>query len=399
MEEKNRDFGELQEMGDGKRLVSISAFDSLVKERPRDVGGPIAENRLEYQLNWGLKKLLMLQESEQPYTIIFDLYDDILVLDSDTNPTCIDFYQVKTTANGHWTPSKLLAINEKKAETQKKEIQLDLFNDNTGNKPKHSKIGNLMRHSLIFDDARDYYFVTNAGLSGDLIPDDQDDNEEILFRDLKPEIKSKFYERLRKELKYLDEKELEKLHFIKGQMAVHDYEETVIGIVSKFLKNHLRLANIPPEPIYECLIAEIRKRNKNEIKPGSVEELLKTKAFTKRDFEEFLAGVKNLKNFEGRKTRIQQVLLQFIPNKAAKRRNILTELENVRVATLTYDNNDLYLLHNALLKTIDKISVDDINEWEWCNLIFDKMKQEYPNFMNHSEDYLKCLILYEICNY
>ena len=384
---------------EGERRARMSAYDSLVKERPRDVGGPIAENRLEYQLNWGLKKLLMLQESDEPYTIIFDLHDDILVLDSDTNPTCIDFYQVKTISNGHWTPSKLLTINEKKTETQKKEIQLDLFKDNTGNKPKYSKIGNLMKHSIVFDEARNYYFVTNAGLSDDLIPEDQDDNEEIFFKDLNPEIKRKFYEKLKKEIKDLDEKALERLHFIKGQMAVYDYEETVIGIVSKFLKNHLRLANIPPEPIYECLIAEIRKRNKNEIKPGSVEDLLKTKAFTKRDFEEFLTGVKNLKNFEGRKTRIQQVLLQFIPNKAAKRRRILTELENVRVATLTYDNNDLYLLHNALMKTIDKISGDDINEWEWCNLIYDKLKEEYPNFMNHSEDYLKCLILYEICNY
>ena len=378
----------------------MSAFDSLVKERPRDVGGPTAENRLEYQLNWGLKKLLMLQESAEPYTIIFDLHDDILVLDSDTNPTCIDFYQVKTTSNGHWTPSKLLTINEKKkTEMPKKEVQLDLFKDNPDSKPKHSKIRNLMRHSLIYDEARDDYFVTNAGLSDDLIPEDQDDKEEILFKDLNPEIKRKFYERLKKELKEVDEKALERLHFIKGQMAVHDYEETVIGIVSKFLKNHLKLANMPPEPIYECLIAEIRKRNKNEIKPGSVEELLKTKAFTKKDFEEFLTGVKNLKNFEERKTRIQQVLLQFNPNEAVKRRNIMRELENVRVATLTYDNNDLYLLHNSLTKTMDKISGKDINEWQWCNLIYDKLIEEYPNFMNHSEDYLKCLILYEICNY
>ena len=378
----------------------MSAFDSLVKERPRDVGGPTAENRLEYQLNWGLKKLLMLQETDEPYTIIFDLHDDILVLDSDTNPTCIDFYQVKTTSNGHWTPSKLLTINEKKKnETPKKEVQLDLFKDNPVSKPKYSKIGNLMRHSLIYDEARDYYFVTNAGLSDELIPEDQDDKEEVLFKDLNPEMKRKFYERLKKELKEVDEKSLERLHFIKGQMAVHDYEETVIGIVSKFLKNHLKLANMPPEPIYECLISEIRKRNKNEIKPGSVEELLKTKAFTKKDFEEFLTGVKNLKNFEERKTRIQQVLLQFNPNEAVKRRNIMRELENVRVATLTYDNNDLYLLHNALTKTIDNLSVGDKNEWQLCNLIYDKLIEEYPNFMNHTEDYLKCLILYEICNY
>ena len=71
----------------------------------------------------------------------------------------------------------------------------------------------------------------------------------------------------------------------------------------------------------------------------------------------------------------------------------------MRVATLTYDNNDLYLLHNALTKTIDNLSVGDKNEWQLCILIYDKLIEEYPNFMNHTEDYLKCLILYEICNY
>ena len=378
----------------------MSAFDSLVKERVRDVGGPIAENRLEYQLNWGLKKLLKLQEKGEPYTIIFDLHDDILVLDSDINPTSIDFYQVKTTSKGHWTSTALLTRSEKKKSKKlKKTVELDLFEEHASSKTKYSKIGNLLRHSTVFNEARDYYFVTNAGLSENLIPTDKGDEEEVDFKDLDVKEKDKFIEKLSKEIKGFDGKTLDKLHFIKGQMAVSDYEETVIGIVNKFIKIHLKLANIPPEPIYECLIAEIRKRNKNEIKPGSVEELLKTKAFTKKDFEEFLAGVKNLKNFEERKTRIQNVMLQFAPQESAKRRNILRELENVRVETLTYDNNDLYLIHNALMKIMEKTSGDRINEWEWCYLIFDKLKEEYPNFMNHSEDYLKCLILYEICEY
>ena len=63
--------------------------------------------------------------------------------------------------------------------------------------------------------------------------------------------KDKFIEKLSKEINGFDGKSLDKLHFIKGQMAVSDYEETVIGIVNKFLKNHLRLVNMPPEPIYE----------------------------------------------------------------------------------------------------------------------------------------------------
>lgn len=379
----------------------MSAFDSLVKERPKDIGGPIAENRLEYQLNWGLKKLLKLQEEGEPYTIIFDLYDDILVLDSDINPTSIDFYQVKTTSKGHWTTSDLLAKSEtkKNRDKAKKVIELDLFDENTPNKPKYSKIGNLLKHSKIFDEARDYYFVTNAGLSDNLTPTDKEDEEEIDFKDLDDREKDKFREKLSQEINEFDVKTLEKLHFIRGQMAVNDYEETVIGIVNKFLKNHLKLVNMPPEPIYDCLISEIRKRNKREIKPGSVEQLLKTKAFTKTNFEEFLAGIKDLKNLEERKTRMFEVMLHFIPNESAKRNSILREVDNVRVATLTYDNNDLYLIHNALMMIMKKFPGEQLNEWERCNLIYNKLMEDYPYLTNHPENYLKCMILYEICDY
>ena len=93
------------------------------------------------------------------------------------------------------------------------------------------------------------------------------------------------------------------------------------------------------------------------------------------------------------------MMLHFIPNESAKRKSILNEVDNVRVATLTYDNNDLYLIHNALISIMKKYPGNHLNEWERCNLIYDKLIDEYPYLTNHPEDYLKCLILYEICDY
>lgn len=64
----------------------MNAFDSIVARKPRENAGPMAANRFAYQLDWGLKRLLELEESNQPYTVIFDYQDDILVLDSDEDP-------------------------------------------------------------------------------------------------------------------------------------------------------------------------------------------------------------------------------------------------------------------------------------------------------------------------
>lgn len=50
----------------------MNAFDSIVAKKPRENAGAMAANRFSYQLDWGLNKLLELEGSNLPYTIIFD---------------------------------------------------------------------------------------------------------------------------------------------------------------------------------------------------------------------------------------------------------------------------------------------------------------------------------------
>lgn len=80
----------------------MNAFDSIVAKKPLENAGAMAGNRFAYQLDWGLKRLLELEEEGKPYTVIFDYQDDILVLDSDEYPQYIDFYQVKTNTAAGW---------------------------------------------------------------------------------------------------------------------------------------------------------------------------------------------------------------------------------------------------------------------------------------------------------
>lgn len=50
----------------------MNAFDSIVAKKPRENAGAMAGNRFAYQLDWGLKRLLELEEEGKPYTVIFD---------------------------------------------------------------------------------------------------------------------------------------------------------------------------------------------------------------------------------------------------------------------------------------------------------------------------------------
>ncbi len=380
----------------------MNAFDSIVNKKPRENAGAPASNRFAYQRNWGLKKLLSLQESGVPYTIIFDYYDDILVLNSDEDPTSIDFYQVKTEdTKGHWTPHDLLKTtlkkDSKKKKKNEKEPESEFKGDAQEEEMKNSWVGKLMLHSVDFKkDAGDFYFVTNINMGKDLVPKDHDGGEEIAFADLDPKLKARFKSKLKKEIPELDEEAVERLHFIKGQMGINDYVKTVIGYIHDFLEEHYPTVIIKARPVYEHLIAEIRKRNDKELKPSTVEDLVKYKAFTKKGFTNFLKGIETLKGMETRKTLIQNVLLQSIPDNAAMQRSILRKFDKIKEETLIYDNHEFLRLIGAIDLAINKTEQKGITMWEWCNRALDKLKEEYENFMGYEEDYLKCLILYEL---
>ena len=381
----------------------MSAFDSIVAKKPRENAGAMAGNRFAYQLDWGLKRLLELEESGKPYTVIFDYQDDILVLDSDEDPQYIDFYQVKTnTAASGWRKNDLYTVNKKKTKKDQA-AQPTLFdeldNDDVEEDEKYSKIAKLLIHSQDFPtEARDYFFVTNANFGSTLIKGAKlNKAEELQFADLIEKARDEIKKRVKEELPDIDDSVFEHLHFIKNQMGINDHEATVIGLLTNFINTHLPKAKVPVRPVYDTLIGEIRRRNNYEIEPNSKEDLLKNKAFTKDQFHKFLKGLETYENIEGKKSIIQSILQQFLPpNAAAKRRSILKQIDSIKENFLIYDNHEFLRLYKTIDLLIDETS-GDYNEWDWSQKVLERLKDDYGFTISHNDDFLTCLILYEMC--
>lgn len=378
----------------------MNAFDSIVAKKPRENAGALAANRFTYQLDWGLKKLLELEESNQPYTIIFDYQDDILVLDSDEEPNYIDFYQVKTNAAaGGWSKAQLTKVPPVKL--SKEPMQGDLFSgseDDVEEEGKYSKIAKLLIHSLDFpDNARDFFFVTNANFGGTLIKGRKFNRaQEMEFAQLAQEAQKDIKQKIKAELPSLDDGVFERLHFIKNQMSIEDHEKTIIGFLTDFLNKHIPKANVSVRPVYDTLMGEIRKRNDYEATPNSVDDLVKNKAFTKTQFHEFLSGLETYENIEGKKSIIQNNLSHYLPDNAApKRRSILRQIDKIKEDFLIYDNSEFLRLYKTIEILIDK-TTGDYNEWEWSQKVLEKLKEDGSFTMRYSDDYLTCLILYEM---
>lgn len=379
----------------------MNAFDSIVAIKPRENAGAMAANRFAYQLDWGLKKLLELEESNLPYTIIFDYQDDILVLDSDEDPNYIDFYQVKTNISaGGWSRSQLTKVYP--AKTKKKPVQTDLFSepiDDFEEGGKYSKIAKLLIHSLDFvSNARDYFFVTNANFGGTLIKGREYSRaKEVLFSQLTQEAQDDIKQKIKKELPDIDDNVFEHLHFIKNQMSIDDHEATIIGFLTDFLNRHIPKAKVAVKPVYDTLMGEIRKRNDYESEPNSINDLVNNKAFTKTQFHQFLKGLETYENVEAKKSIIQGVLLKFLPENASiRRKNILKQIDAIKEGFLIYDNHEFLRLYKTIDLLLNKAN-GNYNEWECSQMILERLKEDDSFTMRYNDEYLTCLILYEMC--
>lgn len=379
----------------------MNALESIVARKPRENAGSLAANRFAYQLDWGLKKLLELEESNQPYTIIFDYQDDILVLESDKDPNYIDFYQVKTNAAaGGWRLGQLTRVLKPK--TKKEPVQTDLFSqpvDDVEEEEKYSKLAKLLIHSLDFpSNARDYFFVTNANFGGTLIKGREFNRMQNLdFSQLVKEAQDEIKKKVKNELPEIDDSVFEHLHFIKNQMSIDDHEVIIIGLLTDFLNRHIPKAKVSVRPVYDTLMGEMKKRNNYEAIPDSVEDLVKNKAFTKTQFHQFLKGLETYENTEGKRAVIQNHLLHYLPdNEAAKRRSILKQINAIKEDFLVYDNHEFLRLYKTIDLLLDK-TTGDYNEWEWSQKVLERLKEDGSFTMRYNDDYLTCLILYEMC--
>lgn len=95
-----------------KPLQKNNLLDVFVSKVPRERAGARSSNRFTYQQSWALCLLLELEKSQSDYLIIFDYHDDIVVFNSETLPSEVSFFQVKT-RNSDWTLTDLLQRNKK----------------------------------------------------------------------------------------------------------------------------------------------------------------------------------------------------------------------------------------------------------------------------------------------
>ena len=391
-------------------------LDELASLKPRENAGASSSNRFEYQVNWGLHRLLQLEDEEERkkkesknednndegYVMILDYHDDIVVCNSDSGKDYIDFYQIKTRKNSNWGIMNLCDKKEKKNDDKEESDESDdkkydskqiekSQNDITS---KISIVAKLLQHTKDFDKTRKLYFVTNAHIN--FIGNKPVCN----FSELTKNNKDKIKEKIKLQLGNVKDENFEKLIFVQNEMSETRYKDTMLGELMNYLKEKWEIST-DTDVVYKNLISLIRNKTNYEKLVDNRQDLLKYKAITHKEFRQYLLGLTRIKDFN---EIVQIIKLDLSDDMSYYSRKELTfpikskiknELSKIKCDILNYGDDELNRLVNAINIALKvEVAEGDLDLWYYVKRIYNNIMSEYNNYKNYEEYYIKSLILY-----
>lgn len=356
----------------------MSLINKLKSIKPRENSGSVSSNRFDYQKNWAICKLLELSEKDD-FLLAFEFYEDIIIFDSSKSPNFIDFYQVKTKSKGKHSISSLTK------KTKGSSILGKLFN-NKVNFENETKSLNIIANC-------DYNVKPKVGESFGL---------KICCDNLSKNEKDKLINALTSELSITWKSEYEKIIFLeKSDLTIEHHSELTQQKLIKHIEKKSGDIKYSPSLAYRTIFDEVKRRNNIEKELQSFDELVKYKSISKQEFEHIIQVVTTQPDkFEILK---QEIVSRLDSENVSFgfRRFFKSNWKNIEIEYLKPKN----LLFKRIASKTERI-IDD-NESVLPNKLIDSMEfilnelskiDEVKNQLIFNEDYLKMMILKELCD-
>ena len=246
----------------------------FVNTRPRELSGSTSANRVDFQRDVSLNRLLQAELSNQDYIFIFDYHEDLVVMDCEQKPEKVSFYQIKGKKSGNWTVKSLLKSEK----------------DQDGH-PLLSTLAKLYECRTKFElETTNLTFLSNARFNIKLEDKTNADARELTCAvDLTANDKALIKAALNEQNVIEDGSELceDIIFFEVVDVSVTDSANHLKGILAEFFQDKY---GISPDvnAIHRLFFAEIKQRANYSSKINSFDELLEKKAISKSKFSGWL---------------------------------------------------------------------------------------------------------------
>jgi len=319
-------------------------LNSILKTAPRELAGSRASAGFDFQKDYAICLLIKRYEEQNDFLMLLDYYDDIAILDSPTNPTRIDFYQIKVKASGNWTVGSLL-------------------------KPKNGKssiLGKMLHNYLIFRaETESLNFTTNANYSvGNGKPKGQTivSAPSTRLKDLDRIDIKQINKALTKECGTKVDIENESVAIILeiADLSHRDHSTHTIGKLKKFLDANFPGSGIDAANFYRVLFDEIKARS-NYPHLIKVKADLSKKGLSKSDISTFANSIQPKKPYSQIISEIMADINADIPNIIQK--NNYEAQMRIALVNLTDDTNLVYKkFREHIEKSFEQLPPADIQQ-------------------------------------
>lgn len=261
----------------------MSLINQILTKRPRETSGSKTSRKYTFQKDLSLFLLIELHEKANNYAILFDFHDDLIILDSDTNPENIDFYQIKSNDRSTWSINSLI-ISEK---------------------DKFSILGKLYFNKLSFpDNTRSLNFISNTSYKFERLKDGSDSKSRSKINGI--EMNDTDIAMCNSKIK--DEHSLNENPIFENITTFHisplsnkDSSSHCIGALSKLLNNLNPENKVNSVLAYNQIFNEINKKTNfdvAEVKFSELKDLIELKGISKNQFDEILKSAGLYKSTE-----------------------------------------------------------------------------------------------------
>lgn len=312
-------------------------INEFLKVKVRENSGSTSSSRFDYQKDWSICQLLETHHKQSDYLFIFDYHDDLIVMDSESDPGKISFYQIKGKKSGRWSLNDIIKSELSK---DKKTYLLSI-------------IGKLYSHKLNFSDkVESVNFISNARFNVQLAAKEGSDSKDsICIIELSAEAKQKIHEKLKNEHSLtLDDTAFESISFLKVvELSLTDSATHTTGKLANFLHNRdaKKKYNVPL--IYKVLFDEVKRRTAYSKEITDLTSLLENKALSKRKFDEILDKIGVDKDFD----EIWKGVQTALSNEGVLYSTVINykkQWDRLQLARMSYNND-------VLLRVLDDIEV------------------------------------------
>lgn len=232
--------------------------------------------KYDYQYHWALYEVLLRHKDRKEYAVFMECHEDVVIADS-LNVDCVkfEFNQVKT-VKGKYTPLQL-TIRKKKGVGV-------------------SVLGELVSNLARKDIGKQISYANLVALNGFNL---ELKGKGICLKKIQLEDLS---ENCYKEIEGAIIKELgissfpTNIQFIMPALNEHNYDEQVIGLISKLVNDLFPKSQCNSEDIYRTLIDELHKKGKITYDFSKWDDCLKEKALTSITVSKTIANFTSIKD-------------------------------------------------------------------------------------------------------